>query len=98
MTSNFIMNNIFENFELKEFNQSQWSADAIHEKVAPLNNCWGFIDGTVRPVCRPQKNQLITYNGDKRIPAIKCQSLVAPNGLIARLNVPYKGKNMTVEY
>jgi len=28
-------------------------ADAIFEKGAPLMNCWGFIDGTVRPTCRP---------------------------------------------
>lgn len=28
-------------------------ADAVFEKGAPLMNCWGFIDGTVRPTCRP---------------------------------------------
>ena len=27
-------------------------ADKIHSKEAPLDNCWGFVDGTVRPVCR----------------------------------------------
>ena len=61
MASNFIMNNIFENIGLKEFNQPwlspfqlQRSTDANHEKGAPLNNCWGFIDGTLRPVSRPQ--------------------------------------------
>ena len=32
-------------------NQLQGFADAIHRKGAALNNCWGFIDGTVRPVC-----------------------------------------------
>ena len=25
-------------------------AQAINHKGAPLTNCWGFIDGTVRPV------------------------------------------------
>ena len=32
-------------------------ADAVHQSGAALDNCWGFIDGTVRPVCRPGVNQ-----------------------------------------
>ena len=32
-------------------------ADAIHQKGAALNNCWGFVDGTVCPICHPLKNQ-----------------------------------------
>ncbi|KAK9318168.1 hypothetical protein V1522DRAFT_397377 [Lipomyces starkeyi] len=28
-------------------------ADAIHRKGAALDNCFRFIDGTVRPICRP---------------------------------------------
>ena len=95
------MNNIFENFGylLKEFNQPwlsqnqlQMFADAIYEKGVPLNNCWGFIDGTVRPVCRPQENQGIIYNGHKRVHAIKFQSVVAPNELIARIRWPLRGE------
>ena len=23
----------------------------MHEHGAPLTNCWGFVDGTVRPIC-----------------------------------------------
>ena len=30
---------------------------AIHDKGAPLENRWGFIDGTVRPLCKPDQNQ-----------------------------------------
>ena len=33
-------------------NMQTW-LDSIHAKVAPLHNCWGFIDGTVRPIFRP---------------------------------------------
>ena len=62
--------------------------EAIHQKGAPLENCWGFIDGTVRPICRPMKNQRTVYNGHKRIHAIKFQSVVTPNGLIANLFGP----------
>lgn len=67
-------------------------ADVIHAKGAPLSNCWGFIDGTVRPVSRPGKHQRTIYNGHKRVHAIKFQSIVAPNGLIANLYGPVVGK------
>ena len=38
-------------------------ADAIHQKGAALDNCWGFIDGTVRPICRPKRNQVVESCG-----------------------------------
>ena len=31
----------------------QTYACAIHNSGAALDNCWGFVDGTVRPICRP---------------------------------------------
>ena len=31
-------------------------ADAISNKGAALENCFGFIDGTVRPMSRPDAN------------------------------------------
>ena len=64
----------------------------IHNKNAPLQNCWGFVDGTVRPVCRPGENQRVLYNGHKRIHALTFQSVVAPNGLIANLYGPVEDK------
>ena len=80
---------------LTDFNQPFLSraslrtyADAIHQKGAALNNCWGFLDGTVRPICRPLQNQRIFYNGHKRVHALKFQSIVTPNGLIANLYGP----------
>ncbi|XP_015772316.1 PREDICTED: uncharacterized protein LOC107350588 [Acropora digitifera] len=73
-------------------NQLQAFADAIHQKGAALNNCWGFIDGTVRPLCRPGENQRVLYNGHKRVDGIKFQSVVAPNGMIANLYGPVEGK------
>ena len=48
-------------------------ADAIHSKGAALDNCWGFIDGTVRPIARPTKNQAIMFSGHKRVHCIKFQ-------------------------
>lgn len=67
-------------------------SEAIYRKGAALDNCWGFIDGTVRPVCRPGENQRVLYNGHKRVHAIKFQSVVAPNGLIANLFGPVEGR------
>ena len=29
-------------------------AAVVHEKSGPLENCFGFVDGTVRPICRPK--------------------------------------------
>ena len=46
-------------------------SQAIRAKGAPLNNCFGFIDGTVRPISRPGRNQRIVYNGHKRVHALK---------------------------
>ena len=63
-------------------------ADAIYEKGAALENCFGFIDGTVRPICRPGEFQRVVYNGHKRVHALKFQSLALPNGLIGNLYGP----------
>ena len=58
----------------------------------PLENCWGFIDGIVRPCCRPGINQRNVYNGHKRVHGIKFQSAVTPSGLIANLFSPAEGQ------
>ena len=63
-------------------------ANAIHSRGAALQNCWGFVDGTVRPICRPGEHERLVYNGHKRVHAIKFQSVVAPNGLVANLYGP----------
>ena len=70
----------------------QTFADAIHQKGAALDVCWGFIDGTVRPISRPKENQRVVYNGHKRVHAIKFQSIVTPSGMIANLYGPVEGR------
>ena len=67
-------------------------ADRIHAKGAPLRNSFGFIDGTVRPICRPIQHQRVCYNGHKRLHALKFQSVVTPNGLIANMYGPMEGR------
>lgn len=51
----------------------QTFASAIQARGAPLNQCFGFIDGTVRPVARPTVNQRIMYSGHKRVHCMKFQ-------------------------
>ena len=41
-------------------------AQAIPNKGAALTNCFGFVDGTIRQISRPGKNQRMVYNGHKR--------------------------------
>ena len=62
--------------------------DAITGIGAPLPNCFGFIDRTVRAICRPGEHQQIVYNGHKRIHALRFQSIALPNGLIGNLYGP----------
>ena len=66
----------------------QLYADAIGRKGAALENCFGFVDGTVRPISRPKEHQSTVYNGHKRVHALKFQSVTIPNGLIANLYGP----------
>ena len=58
----------------------QTHADAVNAKGAALNNCFGFIDGTFRPIARPGENQRVVYNGYKRVHALKFQSFVTLHG------------------
>ncbi|XP_077522953.1 uncharacterized protein LOC144133675 [Amblyomma americanum] len=66
-------------------------SNAVHLKGAPLDNCWAFIDGTARPICRPSEGQRVYFSGHKRVHALKYQALMCPNGLICQLDGPYPG-------
>ncbi|XP_028412517.1 uncharacterized protein LOC114535396 [Dendronephthya gigantea] len=54
----------------------QTFSQVIYAAGAPLSNCWGFVDGTARPIARPIYNQRIMYSGHKRVHCIKFQSVV----------------------
>ena len=66
----------------------QTYVDALTARGAPLPNCFGFIDGTVRPISRPGEHQRLLYNGHKSVHALKFQSIALPNGLIGNLCGP----------
>ena len=82
---------------LQPFNLENFAA-GIYNKGAALDNCWGFIDGTVRPICCPGESQRVMYNGHKRVHALTFQSVVAPNGLIANLFGPVGKFINNIEY
>ena len=99
--SSTVMDRIYNRFSylLEDFNLSfltpiklEEYCRAIKRKGAALDNCFGFINGTVRPICRPTVNQRMLYNGHKKIHALKFQSVVIPNGIIANMYGPMEGK------
>ncbi|EJD38321.1 hypothetical protein AURDEDRAFT_172559 [Auricularia subglabra TFB-10046 SS5] len=67
-------------------------AAAIHRKGAPLEFCWGFIDGTLCRVARPIRNQRIIYNGWKCFTCLKYQAVNMPDGIIVYLFGPVEGQ------
>ncbi|XP_028410552.1 uncharacterized protein LOC114533250 [Dendronephthya gigantea] len=101
MITNKILDFIYERHghRLTEWNENlmnpenlQIYADTVYRKGAALSNCFGFVDGTVRPICRPIALQRFVYNGHKRTHAIKFQSVTLPNGIIANMFGPVEGK------
>ena len=63
-------------------------SNTIADKGGALHNCFGFVDGTVRPVCRPGEQQRVIYNCHKRVHALKFQCVGLPNGVISSLYGP----------
>ena len=63
-------------------------SNAITAKGFPLDNCFGFIDGTVGPKGKPGQNQGIVYNDHKRVHGVKFQSMAIPNGIIGNMYGP----------
>ncbi|KAG8176623.1 hypothetical protein JTE90_028605 [Oedothorax gibbosus] len=67
-------------------------ADAVHHAGAPLKNCWGFIDGTCRAICRPSINQEDFYSGHKRMHCLKYLDKLSPDGMFVCLAGPFLGR------
>ena len=66
-------------------------ARAVRQKSSVNLDVWGFIDGTVGPICRPGLHQRMFFNGHKRIHALKFQIVITPDGLIAHAFGPEEG-------
>jgi hypothetical protein len=81
---------------LLEFHGSRFGAQQLQRFAAmtrqvgcPLGGCVGFIDGTMRPSCRPQLHQRLVFSGHKRQHGLKFQAVVTPDGIISHLGGPY---------
>ena len=66
------------------------AAEAVHGKC-PIPNCWGFIDGTGRPIARHTRGQRIWYSGHKRMHMQKFQGVTTPFGIVVHLFGPVEG-------
>ena len=67
MISSTVMNYIYENHQQRLTNRNQTFLNpakleeytqAISDRGAALKNCFGFIDGTVRPICSVQTRNM----------------------------------------
>ena len=101
MISNSMLDFLFNNWShlLKIFQQNWLSqqhlehfASMVYDKGVPLDNCWGFVDGTVRAISRPGIQQRVLYNGHKIYHTLKFQSVVASIGLTSNSHEPVEDK------
>ena len=70
MVGNHVLDYIFDlyshrilnwNHDLQNPAKLQSYSDAVVAKGAALDNCFGIIDGTVRPISRPGEFQRVVY-------------------------------------
>jgi hypothetical protein len=53
---------------------------------------FGFLDATVRPICKPSVGQSECYNGKDRLHSIKFQICSTPDGIIRHIDGPWPGR------
>jgi hypothetical protein len=64
----------------------------VYNKVGYVDSCIGFIDGTMRKICRPVEFQNEVYSGFKKCHCIKFQGAMLANGLVVSLHGPIEGR------
>ena len=64
------------------------------KKCEALDNCTGFIDGTVISIARPSRGEVqnAAYNGHKCKHSLKLQAITSPDGLVLHAAGPIEGK------
>ncbi|OWZ13353.1 hypothetical protein PHMEG_00013332 [Phytophthora megakarya] len=73
-------------------NISRYCAVIAAKEPSSIGGEWGFIDEIIRPIYRPNKGQQAVYNGHKRVNALKFQTVITPDGIIAHLFGPVDGR------
>ena len=57
---------------LEDLQANEWlNRQSVRTRGGAIRNCWGFIDGTPRPICRPTVDQENYYSGHKRFHCVK---------------------------
>ena len=96
---NHALNHVYEKCKhLLAFDWERLNAEYLEEMYnvnrragSLLEDCVGYIDGTIRPMCKPGRNQKLFYNGHKRVHCLKFQNIVFPDGIIVFMDGPYSG-------
>jgi nuclease HARBI1 len=80
-----------DNPQIFQHRMLPYYAQLIFEKSGLVKTVWGFIDGTLRKICRPTYSQKFMYSGHKRAHGLKFQSVVLPEGLFGCMYGPVCG-------
>jgi hypothetical protein len=70
--------------KMEEFND-------VVEMHTGIRGVFSFIDGTVRPTCKPEIFQAVVYNGKDKTHALKYQVVVTPDGIMRHVYGPVCG-------
>ena len=88
----YVLEYLFNKYERKLYldikflrSRVQLYSNIIARKGCWSTHIWGFIDGTVRPICVPSPGQRAVLNGHKRKHALKYQIISTPDGMIAHV-------------
>ena len=66
-------------------------ANAVKD-ASGLPGIWGFVDGSMRPFCRPREDQACFYSEYNKAHAFKFQSIITHDGLLSSLVGPFPGR------
>ena len=77
-------------YDLHHHRRTEWNDTLMTHPPPPTSS---DLDGTVRPIYRPQDNQRIIYNGHKRVHALKYLSIWLACGMIGNMYGPVGNKN-----
>lgn len=96
-----VFNDVIEHLHSRYGSLIAWHPSLIYSRLKQyalyLNamnsrSVWGFIDGTLRPMCRPIRNQQVFYTGYKKLHGFKYQGIITPDGLILSCMGPFEAK------
>ncbi|KAG8697917.1 hypothetical protein FRC09_007560 [Ceratobasidium sp. 395] len=67
-------------------------ASVIAARGCPMDCIWGFIDATIKMVCRPGQDQRELYSGYAKGHCLKYSAVVTPDGIISCCSLPIPGR------